>query len=95
MQLVAPPSAIGKTTVESIGSGYSWVGRLIDGLIERFQLKLERCDSRGDGAWPEWWRHIQTPAHRQELTLEGLRLAYERIRKSGACLWEWRGDGFR
>ena len=88
VQLEAPPAAIGKTTVDSIRSGtvLGWAG-LIDGLVERFQSEL------GGGAVVVATGGVAAlvAPHTQclrivneELTLEGLRLAYETLKTTGA-----------
>jgi type III pantothenate kinase len=84
VQLEAPPSAIGKTTVESIRSGtvLGWAG-LIDGLIDRFQLELggEAVVVATGGVAAvvaPHTRHLRIV--NEELTMEGLRLAYERMK---------------
>jgi type III pantothenate kinase len=88
VELVAPPRAIGKTTIESIRSGtvLGWAG-LVDGLIERFQQELGGdaivvCTGGAASLLAEHSKHLRIVA--EALTLEGLRLAYERLRDGGS-----------
>ncbi len=83
LDLGPPPAAIGRNTVDSIRSGglFGWAG-LVDGLIARFRAELEggpHVVATG-GLAPlvaPYCREVQVV--NEELTLEGLRLAHERL----------------
>ncbi|MDQ4094807.1 MAG: type III pantothenate kinase [Actinomycetota bacterium] len=82
VQLIAPPTAIGKTTVTSVQSGtvYGTAG-LVDGLVERVVAELggrARIIATG-GLAPTVIEHCRTVETVEPLlTLNGLRLIYER-----------------
>ncbi|MBI00614.1 MAG: pantothenate kinase [Acidimicrobiaceae bacterium] len=81
VELVEPPSVIGKSTVESLQSGavYGFAGQ-IDGMVERFRAELGGCTVVATGGLA----HLISPStstieHVEPfLTLHGLRLVYER-----------------
>jgi type III pantothenate kinase len=82
VQLVAPPSAIGKTTVTSVQSGTVFgTAGLVDGLVERVVAELggrARIIATG-GLAPTVIEHCRTVETVEPLlTLNGLRLIYER-----------------
>ncbi len=90
VQLEAPRSAIGKTTVDSIRSGtvLGWAG-LIDGLVERFQEELGGeavviATGGVAGLVAPHTKHLRIV--NEELTLEGLRLAYETVKVKESAL---------
>lgn len=83
LQLRAPNKAIGQTTMESIRSGtvLGWAA-LVDGLVDRFVAEM---DGRPvvvatGGLAPLIAPHCSRVQHTDiDLTLQGLRLAYERV----------------
>ena len=85
VDLAAPRSAIGKTTVASMQSGavFGFAG-LVDGLVRRIRADLEAPDAptiATGGLAPLILPHAETlDEHCPDLTLEGLRLIYERNR---------------
>jgi len=83
LQLVAPPRAIGATTADSIRSGavFGWAA-MVDGLIDRFRAELDgKPVVIGTGGLAA----LVAPHSRTitvvdvDLTLHGLRIAYDRI----------------
>ncbi|HEV3309508.1 MAG TPA: type III pantothenate kinase [Chloroflexota bacterium] len=83
LQLEAPPSAIGRTTVESIRSGaiLGWAS-LVDGLVDRFKSEMAGTPHviATGGLASLVAPHCRTvSATNLDLTLVGLRLAYERV----------------
>ncbi|MCE5321953.1 type III pantothenate kinase [bacterium] len=84
IQLVAPPKAIGDTTASSLQSGmiFGFAGQ-IDSLVNRFQLEMgggARVIATG-GLASVIAEHSRTiEICDDQLTLEGLRIIYERIR---------------
>lgn len=81
VELISPPSAIGKNTVHAIQSGlfYGYVG-LIEGMVARFKEELGGAAKVvGTGGWAELFARetdvfdVVDP----DLTLHGLRLIYE------------------
>lgn len=82
VQLVAPPAAIGKTTVTSVQSGTVFgTAGLVDGLVDRVVSELgghARIIATG-GLAPTVIEHCRTVETVEPLlTLNGLRLIYER-----------------
>lgn len=89
VELAPPRSVIGKTTVECLQSGilFGLAGQ-VDGLVQRFSKELRDTNRAGDGEIavivtgglaPLMVDELGTiTAHRSDLTLLGLRLAYER-----------------
>ena len=83
VELVAPKNVIGKSTIEAIQSGavYGYSGQ-VDGLVGRFQAELGACTVVATGGLAELiMPHSHTIQHYEPwLTLQGLRLVYERNR---------------
>jgi type III pantothenate kinase len=83
VELVAPKNVIGKSTIEAIQSGvvYGYSGQ-VDGLVDRFEAELGRCTVVSTGGLAELiMPHCRTIQHYEPwLTLQGLRLVYERNR---------------
>jgi type III pantothenate kinase len=83
VELVPPKNVIGKTTVESIQSGsvYGFSGQ-VDALVERFEEELGDCTVIATGGLADliipFSRTIQH--HEPWLTLQGLRIVFERNR---------------
>ncbi len=81
VELVAPKNVIGKSTIEAIQSGavYGYTGQ-VDGLVERFEAELGKCTVVATGGLAELIiPHSRTIEHYEPwLTLQGLRLVYER-----------------
>jgi type III pantothenate kinase len=81
VELVAPKNVIGKSTIEAIQSGavYGYTGQ-VDGLVERFEAELGKCAVVATGGLAELIiPHSRTIEHYEPwLTLQGLRLVYER-----------------
>ena len=81
VELVAPKNVIGKSTIEAIQSGavYGFSGQ-VDGLVDRFQAELGPCTVISTGGSRELiMPHSRTIQHFEPwLTLQGLRLVYER-----------------
>lgn len=81
VELVAPRSVIGKSTVESLQSGAVFgFAAQIDGMVERFRRELGGCTVVATGGLaPLIVPSTQTIQHVEPfLTLHGLRLVYER-----------------
>lgn len=83
----APPSAVGKSTVDSIRSGliYGTVSA-VNGMVERFWTEIGgRCPVVATGGLAKYVaelsEYIETVD--PELTLKGLWLAYKKLTKSG------------
>lgn len=83
----APPSAVGKNTIDSIRSGliYGTVSA-VDGMIERFWKEIGgRCSIVATGGLAKYVaersEYIETVD--LELTLKGLRLAYKKLTEGG------------
>jgi type III pantothenate kinase len=81
VELVAPPAAIGKNTVESVQSGLIYgYAALIDGMVERISKELGHPTVVATGGLAsvviEECRTIDH--HEPWLTLEGLRLVFEK-----------------
>jgi type III pantothenate kinase len=81
VELVAPPAAIGKNTVESVQSGLIFgYAALIDGMVERISKELGHPTVVATGGLAsvviEECRTIDH--HEPWLTLEGLRLVFEK-----------------
>ena len=84
VDLVAPPTVIGRNTVASLQSGavYGFAGQ-VDGIVERMRGELgEGAPAIATGGLAELiLPHSRTLEHyAPELTLEGLRLLWERNR---------------
>ncbi len=81
VELVAPKNVIGKSTIEAIQSGavYGYSGQ-VDGLVDRFQAELGPCTVISTGGLAQLiMPHSRTIQHFEPwLTLQGLRLVYER-----------------
>jgi type III pantothenate kinase len=88
LQLIAPPRAIGTTTVDSIRSGavFGWAS-MVDGLVDRFLAEIEgEPVIIGTGGLAP----LVAPHSRLitvvdvDLTLHGLRIAFERLARGAA-----------
>ncbi len=83
VELVAPRNVIGKSTVESIQSGavYGYSGQ-VDTLVEMFQAELGECTVISTGGLAELIiKQSRTIQHHEPwLTLQGLRIIFERNR---------------
>ncbi len=83
VELVPPRNVIGKSTVESIQSGaiYGFSGQ-VDSMVERFEAELGECSVVATGGLAELIiPHSRTIEHFEPwLTLEGLRIIWERNR---------------
>jgi type III pantothenate kinase len=84
----APPSAVGKNTIDSIRSGliYGTVSA-VDGMIERFWKEIGgRCPVVATGGLAKYVaeRSEYIDAVDPELTLKGLWLAYTKLTESGS-----------
>jgi type III pantothenate kinase len=83
VELVAPRNVIGKSTVESIQSGtiYGFSGQ-VDAMVDRFRAELGDCSVIATGGLAELIiPHSRTIEHYEPwLTLEGLRIIWERNR---------------
>jgi type III pantothenate kinase len=81
IELVAPKSVIGKSTVEAIQSGtvYGFSGQ-VDALVDRFEAELGECTVVATGGLAELiMPHSRTIQHYEPwITLQGLRVVYER-----------------
>ncbi len=81
VELVPPRHVIGKSTVESIQSGavYGFSGQ-VDALVDRFQAELGECTVIATGGLAEpIIPHSRTIQHHEPwLTLQGLRIVFER-----------------
>ena len=84
VELVEPPSVIGRTTVESLQSGavYGFAGQ-VDGMIERFRAELGACTVVATGGLAYLIAPVAATIEHVEpfLTLHGLRLIYLRNRQ--------------
>jgi type III pantothenate kinase len=81
VELVAPPSAIGKNTVESVQSGLIYgYAAMIDGMVERIAKELGQPTVVATGGLaPAVIEECRTVDHHEPwLTLEGLRLVFEK-----------------
>jgi type III pantothenate kinase len=81
VELVAPPTAIGKNTVESVQSGLIYgYAALIDGMVERISKELGHPTVVATGGLaPVVIEECRTIDHHEPwLTLEGLRLVFEK-----------------
>ena len=83
VELVPPRNVIGKSTVESIQSGaiYGFSGQ-VDAMVERFRAEIGDCSVIATGGLAELIiPHSRTIEHFEPwLTLEGLRIIWERNR---------------
>ena len=83
VDLVEPPSVVGKSTVESIQSGtvYGFTG-MIDGMVERFRNELGDCNIVATGGLADLIAPVSATIEHVEpfLTLYGLRLVHDRNR---------------
>ena len=81
VELVPPRNVIGKSTVESIQSGvlYGFSGQ-VDAIVRRFQLELGECTVVATGGLAELIMPFSETIQHHEpwLTLQGLRLIFER-----------------
>lgn len=81
VELVAPRQVIGKSTVESIQSGavYGFSGQ-VDTLVRLFEKELGKCTVIATGGLAEPILEFSTTIQHHEpwLTLEGLRIIFER-----------------
>ncbi|CAB4914232.1 unannotated protein [freshwater metagenome] len=81
VELVAPRQVIGKSTVESIQSGavYGFSGQ-VDTLVRLFEKELGECTVIATGGLAEPILEFSTTIQHHEpwLTLEGLRIIFER-----------------
>jgi len=84
VELVEPPSVIGRTTVESLQSGavYGFAGQ-VDGMVERFRAELGACTVVATGGLAYLIAPVAATIEHVEpfLTLHGLRLIYLRNRQ--------------
>jgi type III pantothenate kinase len=82
VELVAPPAAIGKTTVAAVQSGLMYgTAAMVDGLVERVTNELggEASVVATGGLGPVIVEHCKTIARYEPvLTLTGLRIIFER-----------------
>jgi type III pantothenate kinase len=88
VDLVAPPSSIGKSTVTSMQAGiiYGYVG-LVDGLVTRMKGELDFVPRvMATGGLARVIAHLATTLEEVDdfLTLEGMRLIWERNQKGAA-----------
>lgn len=86
VELVRPPTAIGRNTVTNVQSGliYGYAG-LVDGLVERMRAEMEgtpRIVATGGLAGLIHGVSRSIELVNPNLTLEGLRIIYERGRRS-------------
>ena len=83
VELVAPKNVIGKSTIEAIQSGavYGFSGQ-VDALVDRFEAELGTSTVVATGGLAELiMPHSRTIQHFEPwLTLQGLRIVYERNR---------------
>jgi type III pantothenate kinase len=83
VELVAPKNVIGKSTIEAIQSGavYGFSGQ-VDALVDRFEAELGTSTVVATGGLAELiMPHSRTIQHYEPwLTLQGLRIVYERNR---------------
>lgn len=81
VELVPPRNVIGKSTVESIQSGsvYGFSGQ-VDAIVDRFQAELGECTVVATGGLAELIMNVSRTIQHHEpwLTLQGLRIIYER-----------------
>ena len=83
MELVRPRSVIGRNTVEALQSGalYGFAGQ-VDGLVERLMVEVGGSVTAviaTGGLAPVVIAESRTvTAHRPDLTLQGLRLVYDK-----------------
>ncbi len=81
VELVAPRSVIGKSTVESLQSGAVFgFAAQIDGMVERFRAELGSCTVVATGGLAHLIAPVATSIEHVEpfLTLHGLRLVFNR-----------------
>ena len=91
VDLVAPRSPIGTSTVEAIQSGLIYgTAAEVDGVVDRIRAELEAPSATviaTGGLAPVVIPHCRTIDHHEPwLTLEGLRLVHERARRDGRWL---------
>jgi type III pantothenate kinase len=89
VDLAFPPNVIGRTTETSIQSGILWgAAVLVDGLVERIGTELGRPDVTAvatGGLAGMVAAHCRRIQHVDPfLTLEGMRLIYERAHAEGS-----------
>lgn len=81
VELMAPPSVIGKSTVEAIQSGlvFGTAGE-VDGIVERIKVEIGAATVVATGGLaPVVIPHCRTIDHHEPwLTLEGLRLVFDK-----------------
>jgi type III pantothenate kinase len=82
LELIAPPSVIGRSTKDSVRAGVVLgTAAMVDGMIERMQKELggDAPVVATGGLAPLIIAECETPIrHEPTLTLEGLRIIYER-----------------
>lgn len=88
VELVRPPTAIGRTTISNIQSGviYGYAG-LVDGLIERMRREMDgapRVVATGGHASLVADATRSVEIVNPDLTLEGLRMLFERVQEPPA-----------
>jgi type III pantothenate kinase len=83
VELVPPKNVIGKSTIEAIQSGavYGFSGQ-VDAIVDRFQAELGECTVVSTGGLAELIVPFSRTVQHYEpwLTLQGLRIVYERNR---------------
>jgi type III pantothenate kinase len=88
VELIAPPTAIGKTTVAAVQSGIMYgTAALVDGLVARVSKELGGASAvvATGGLGPVILEHCHTIQHYEPvLTLMGLRVIFERNIDDGA-----------
>jgi type III pantothenate kinase len=81
VELITPPSVVGRSTVEAIQSGllFGTAGQ-VDSIVERIRAEIGPAVTVATGGLaPAVLPHCRTIDHHQpSLTLEGLRLIYEK-----------------
>ncbi|MDQ3990697.1 MAG: type III pantothenate kinase [Actinomycetota bacterium] len=81
VEIAAPPSVVGKNTVEAVQSGLVFgYASLVDGMVERLSKEVGSPTVVATGGLAALLvEHCRTVDHHEPwLTLEGLRLVYER-----------------
>lgn len=89
IELAEPPRVIGRNTIHAIQSGVvHGYASLVDGLVEKLTAELDfDCVTLATGGLAsivcKHTKNVTTVDH--DLTLEGLRILYERNKKSGSA----------